>query len=44
MRIHGDKVIKRRLGLEERSDYHEYCQNCEKIFNISAVIVVRPKG
>ena len=32
MRIHGDKVIKRRLGLEERSDYHEYLPELREDF------------
>ena len=32
MRIHGDKVIKRRLELEERSDYHEYLPELREDF------------
>lgn len=32
MRIHGDKVIKRRSGLEQRSDYHEYLPELREDF------------
>jgi len=32
LRIHGDKVIKRRVGLEERSDYHEYLPELREDF------------
>lgn len=32
MRVHGDKVITRRQGIEEREDYHEYLRELQEDF------------